>query len=233
MGRETGAVLERAPKRQKWHKAARTSRRPRQLRAEVPREQHTDERLLADYLCGDQRSFTTLVARYRPELVNFLTRLMNDHAAAEDVFQETFLRVARAGHQFERQRDLRPWVYSIASNAAKDLHRWNNRRPALSLDAPVRDIGSTGRAHIDFTVCPADGPETCYARREMGDRVRHVVSLMPDPLREIIGLAYFRQLPYRDISATLGIPLGTVKSRLHSAVAHFAGRWSATQLPEE
>jgi len=186
--------------------------------------------LLSDYLDGDEMGFSTLVARYHGEMLGFLTRLMGDRAAAEDVLQETFLRVHRSAHQFEHQRGLRPWMFSIAANAAKDLYRWNLRRPALSMHAPSGFDGDWSRADLaDSSIEP---PSRRLERNELAQRVRAEVELMPVHLREILALAYFSQLPYRQISQTLNIPLGTVKSRLHAAVAHFAARWGRTHAAE-
>lgn len=185
----------------------------------------SDEQLLARHLFGDSRAFEMLVKRYRSDLLSFLTRLMGDMTAAEDVAQETFLRLHRSAAKFESTKGLRPWLFSIAANAARDYHRYHARRPAASLHAPARP------GYPDSTTLGALHPATCESpharleRVETEQRVRRTVDRMPLHLREILLLGYFQRLSYNEISATLQIPLGTVKSRLHAAVTHFASRW--------
>jgi RNA polymerase sigma-70 factor (ECF subfamily) len=185
----------------------------------------SDEQLLARYLSGDACAFEHLVKRYRPDLLAFLTRLTGDAAAAEDVTQETFLRLHRSADKFESTRGLRPWLFSIAANAARDHHRYHARRQAASLNAPVR--GNDADSSTLATLHPAntETPHARLERAEVEQRVRRAVDRMPMHLREILLLSYFQQLSYNEISSTLQIPLGTVKSRLHAAVAHFAMRW--------
>ena len=96
----------------------------------------SDEQLLARHLFGDGRAFELLVKRYRADLLAFLGRLMGDTTAAEDVAQETFLRLHRSAEKFESSKGLRPWLFSIAANAVRDYYRYHARRPATSLHAP-------------------------------------------------------------------------------------------------
>lgn len=184
-----------------------------------------DHQLLARYLFGDERAFELLVNRYRPDLVAFLTRLMGDATAAEDVAQETFFRLHRSADKFESSKSLRPWLFSIAANAARDHYRHRARRPAASLNAPVRSDGSECQTLASLQTAPTEAPEARLERAELEERVRRAVDRMPVHLREILLLSYFQRLSYNQISQSLQIPLGTVKSRLHSAVAHFASRW--------
>jgi RNA polymerase sigma-70 factor (ECF subfamily) len=188
-----------------------------------------DHQLLARHLFGDRRAFELLVNRYRPDLVTFLTRLMGDAAAAEDVAQETLFRLHRSADKFESSKGLRPWLFSIAANAARDHYRHRARRPAASLQAPARSDGSESQTLASLQAAPTEAPEARIERAELQDRVRRAVDRMPLHLREILLLSYFQRLSYNQISQSLQIPLGTVKSRLHSAVAHFASRWGPNQ----
>lgn len=191
--------------------------------AEVP--DNSDEQLLARHIFGDRHAFQVLVERYRSDLLAFLTRLMGDMTAAEDVAQETFFRLHRSATKFQSTKGLRPWLFSIAANAARDHYRYHARRPAASLHAPARpgypDSTTLGALHAATT----ESPHARLERVETEQRVRRTVDRMPVHLREILLLGYFQRLSYNEISDTLRIPLGTVKSRLHAAVAHFASRW--------
>ena len=186
----------------------------------------TDEALLARHLFGDRRAFERLVKRYRSDLLVFLRRTMGDATAAEDVAQETFLRLHRSAGQFESHRGLRPWLYSIAANAARDHYRYHARRRAASLEAPARPGNQAGTTIAAMQVAAIDAPHVQIERHELRQQIRKLIDRMPSHLSEILLLAYFRQLSYNEMSQALGIPLGTVKSRLHTAVAHFAERWS-------
>lgn len=185
----------------------------------------SDEQLLARHLFGDGRAFELLVKRYRADLLAFLGRLMGDTTAAEDVAQESFLRLHRSAEKFESSKGLRPWLFSIAANAARDYYRYHARRPATSLHAPARPGHPESSSLAALHPAATETPHARLERSETEQRVRRTVDRMPIHLREILLLSYFQRLSYNEISASLQIPLGTVKSRLHAAVAHFAMRW--------
>src|SRR5687767_2790468 len=97
----------------------------------------TDEQLLKSYREGNKKDFGRLVERYQRELFHFLVRFLGDRAAAEDVFQETFLQVHQSADQFDLTRRFRPWLFTIAANKARDLMRSNARRPTNPLQASI------------------------------------------------------------------------------------------------
>jgi len=188
----------------------------------------TDEQLLADYRRGDKAAFALLVARYQRELYHFLVRFLGNRASAEDVFQESFLQVHQSVEQFDPQRRFRPWLFTIAANKARDLIRSQARRPANPLQASISPGDEESGEFIDLMESTADLPSDPMEREELQQVVLNTVQAMPEHLREILLLSYFHQFPYKQISEILDIPLGTVKSRLHAAVAFFADRWRAT-----
>jgi RNA polymerase sigma-70 factor (ECF subfamily) len=190
-------------------------------------EARSDEQLMADYRVGDRKSFTELVSRYERELYHFLVRFLGDRAAAEDVFQETFLQVHQSADQFDAQRRFRPWLFTIAANKARDLIRSHARRPTNPLQASINPGDSESGEYIDLMQSVDSMPDQPLEQRELQEAVQKTVMSMPDHLREILLLSYFHQFPYKQISDILDIPLGTVKSRLHAAVAHFADRWKS------
>jgi RNA polymerase sigma-70 factor (ECF subfamily) len=204
--------------------AAGSERPPR-----VPPGQPTDEQLLARYREGDAAAFSQLVERYQRELFHFLVRFLGDRAAAEDVFQESFLQVHQSAAQFDLERRFRPWLFTIAANKARDLMRSQARRPTNPLQASISPGDEESGQFIDLMESTAQMPGENLEKEELQKLVHNTVMGMPDHLREILLLSYFHQFPYKQISDILAIPLGTVKSRLHAAVAHFADRWRATQ----
>ena len=111
----------------------------------------TDEKLFEAYRKGDNTALRTLIERHQDELLRFLYRLTGDRAAAEDVFQETFLQVHQSMDSFDITRRFRPWVFTIAANKARDYLRKKGRRPTLDLSAPINrgGGGSNGRGDPD------------------------------------------------------------------------------------
>jgi len=187
--------------------------------------QWTDEQLLASYLSGDEAAFGVLVRRYQRSLHQFLFRFLGDAALAEDVFQETFLQVAGSARQFNPQRTFRPWLFTIAANKARDALRSRARQKTADLDAAVDRSDAEGAQFMDFLASdeplPLERLETLDAARI----AREVVAAMPERLRLVLVLSYFQGLAYQEIAEILAVPLGTVKSRLHAAVGHFAEAW--------
>jgi RNA polymerase sigma-70 factor (ECF subfamily) len=193
--------------------------------APAPVPPTTDEQLLARYRTGDRAAFAQLVERYQRELFHFLVRFLGDRAAAEDVFQESFLQVHQSADQFDPERRFRPWLFTIAANKARDLMRSQARRPTNPLQASISPNDDESGQFIDLMSATAEMPGEPMERAELQQQVHKTVMSMPEHLREILLLSYFHQFPYKQISEVLNIPLGTVKSRLHAAVAHFADRW--------
>ncbi len=198
----------------------------------VPRAPRSDEDLLVAYQQGESSAFGQLMERYQKELFHFLIRFLGNRAAAEDIFQETFLQVHQSAALFDPQRRFRPWLFTIAANKARDLMRSNARRPASALHAPINGAGGEdGSAFIDLMEAATCLPEEPLMRRETRQQVQELVRRMPDHLREVIILSYFHQFPYKEIADILQVPLGTVKSRLHAAVGQFAQLWKNVNRP--
>jgi RNA polymerase sigma-70 factor (ECF subfamily) len=182
----------------------------------------TDEQLLTDHLSGRPDAFDVLVRRYVPELYGFLARFVNNGAAADDLVQETFVQVHLAAASFDRDRAFKPWLYTIAANKARDYMRSRGRRQELTLDGGSDEDGPTAGQTVEAADAPTGEPAE---REERKEAVRALVDQMPEHLRLVLLLGYFQQLPYAEIAEILDIPVGTVKSRLHAAVNHFAELW--------
>jgi RNA polymerase sigma-70 factor (ECF subfamily) len=190
----------------------------------------TDEQLIAAYQGGRRDAFTVLIERYRNELFHFLARFMGDRAAAEDIFQEAFLQVHLSVDTFEPDKRFKPWLFTIAANKARDYMRKRARRPAAPLDAPMGGDAEAG-SFIDLLEAEFSDPEENLESTELVEEVQRIISQMPEHLREILLLSYFQKLSYNEIAESLQIPLGTVKSRLHTAVANFAKAWKTPGTP--
>lgn len=174
---------------------------------------------------GYEQAFSVLVDRYRKELFHYLARLTGSPTAADDVFQETFLQVHLSKDSFDTERPFRPWLFTIATNKARDSLRRNRRRDVSSLSAQVGQ--DQRQAYVDLLKADVPIPLEDAQQEETRQLVRETVAVLPDPLREVLLLAYFHQFSYKQIAQMLSVPLGTVKSRLHTAVATFAKQWKS------
>ncbi len=193
----------------------------------TPLQQMSDEQLVAVHRDGRDDAYGELVERYRPELFHFLIRFVGNRAAAEDLFQEAFLQVHISADTFDITKRFKPWLFTIAANKARDYLRKHRRTRAAPLDAQIGGAGGDGRGFIDLLEADLPMPDATVVTDETAALVRDVVGEMPDHLKEVLLLAYFQRLPYKEIADGLGIPLGTVKSRLHAAVGTFADLWKS------
>lgn len=188
-------------------------------------EQKRDEELLAEHLAGSLGAFEVLVARYADDLYTFFVRFVGNTAAADDLVQETLLQVHLAAGTFDPARPFKPWVYTVAANKARDYLRSRGRRPEQSLDAVSADSDAPPPSAL-VEAESVSAPEQMDAE-SLTRLVRALIARMPEHLRLILILGYYQRLPYAEIAEILDIPVGTVKSRLHSAVEHFARLWLA------
>ncbi len=189
-------------------------------------EHISDEQLLLRYTQGDAEAFASLMRRYERELFGFLARFLGDSTLAEDVFQETFLQIHISADAFDFSRRLKPWLFTIAANKARDALRARFRRPAAELDAEV-SAGEDDVHYIDLIPADIPPPSARIENQEAADAVQNIVRQMPENLRVVLLLSYFHEFAYKEIAEMLSLPLGTVKSRLYLAVREFARRWTS------
>jgi len=192
----------------------------------------SDKDLLQRYTAGEEEAFQELVRRYKDSVYGFLRRFLSRPDLVEDVLQETFMQLFVSRDTFDVSRPLRPWLFTIAANKAKDALRRMQRNESANLgsmfdseERSIEDVLNT----LDYdTRTPYDD----LIRDETAVSVKRVIARMPAKLREIILLAYFHKFSYAEISKILRIPVGTVKSRLHTAVGRFAEDWETVVMCE-
>lgn len=187
----------------------------------------SDEELLRLHRTGQKGAFEALMRRLGGELFRFLIRFVGDRTLAEDVFQDTFLQVHLAAEGFDTSRRLKPWLFTIAANKARDALRSRSRRGAAALDAQVSVGDDESTTFLDLLRADVESPGQRMESTELQQTVQKVVMEMPEHLRDVLLLSYFHQFSYKEIADILGVPLGTVKSRLHAAINHFARRWQS------
>ncbi len=185
----------------------------------------TDEEIVNTYLQSrNPEDFARLVHRYERELYTFLRRFLADVQQAEDVFQATFLSVHLRIDQFEPGRRFRPWLYAIASNKAIDYMRRNRRHQAASLDAKIA-CGDSEDSMINHLPGSVETPDEKAISNETSARVRAAVQELNEPTQQLIQLAFYQGMKYSDIAEVLQIPLGTVKSRVFTAIRKLNQIW--------
>lgn len=185
----------------------------------------TDEQLFEQFIRGDETAFEGLVDRYHKQIYVFLVRFTGRPELADDLTQETFIKVHQAAASFDLDKKFRPWVFAIAANKARDMLRSIGR----SLHPVSIEAGRTDedRSLIDIIPSDQEVPEVGLMERERAESVKTAVMTLPENLREVLLLAYYEDMQYKEIAEALGIPLGTVKSRLHKAVNAFGRLWKA------
>jgi RNA polymerase sigma-70 factor (ECF subfamily) len=200
-------------------------------RRENPRDwtRFSDEELIARYRAGYTAAFTELVRRYERELYNYLRRYLGDATLAEDVFQNTFLQLHLKLDLYEKGRLVRPWLYTIATHQAIDAMRKSGRHQAVSLDAKAPSQDESSNSFVDLLEGSETDPLDGLEATERQQWVREALSQLPIYLRSVVVMAYYQGLKYREIAEALDIPVGTVKSRLHAAVARLAAAWKDSQ----
>ena len=171
-----------------------------------------DNALVAAFSLGDQRAFEVLV--------DFVFRTIGDRERAEDLVQEVFVRVYRHLHRFDRSKKFSTWIYTIASNLAKNELRNRSRNP-LVLFQTLQQKWEDEERPLQFED-HRSRPDDMYRRRYLREAVEIAIGRLPEHHRQVFVLRELEGKPYEEIAEITGCNLGTVKSRLNRARAAFA-----------
>jgi RNA polymerase sigma-70 factor (ECF subfamily) len=197
--------------------------RDRQLQRTVvqtPYQGLDDAQIVRAFLGGDARAFTELVTRYQTRLLNFVYRTIGDRERAEDLVQEVFVRVYRHLHRFDQSKKFSTWIYTIASNLAKNELRNRSRNPLVLFQA-IRKQWEPDTRPLQFED-PSARPDDLFRKRHLRELVEWAVSQLPEHHRDVFVLRELEGKSYEEIAAITGCNLGTVKSRLNRSRANFA-----------
>jgi RNA polymerase sigma-70 factor (ECF subfamily) len=179
-----------------------------------------DSAVVTAFLDGEDRAFTELVERYQTRLLNFIYRTIGDRDRAEDLVQEVFIRVHRHLHRFDRSKKFSTWVYTIASNLAKNELRNRSRNP-LVLFQTMRGANDDEDRPLQFEDTTAR-PDDLFRRRHLRELVEETVAKLPEHHRQVFVLRELEGKSYEEIAEITSCNLGTVKSRLNRARTAFA-----------
>ena len=169
----------------------------------------TDEQLIAKFQQGDVQAYDVLVRRYKDQLLNFIYRFVGNRSDAEDIVQETLLRVYKNKHMYKEIAKFSTWVYTIAGNLAKTELRRRKRHKIFSVSNFVneeRDYDIPDKAH---------SPEKQVDSTIQEAIIQKAIEKLPVKFKEVIILRDIQGFAYEEISQILSIPLGTVKSRVN------------------
>jgi len=191
--------------------------------ARTPREalkQLDDSGVVAAHLAGDRLAFGELVERYQNRLLNFIYRTTGDRERAEDLVQETFIRVYRHLHRFDQTKKFSTWIYTISSNLAKNELRNRSRNPLVLFQTLMknRDADTRPLEWEDNTYRPDD----LFRKRHLKSQVDAAVDQLPEHHRTVFILREMEGKTYEEIAEITATNLGTVKSRLNRARNNFA-----------
>jgi RNA polymerase sigma-70 factor (ECF subfamily) len=183
-----------------------------------------DDELMERYRAGDEDAFTLLVRRYQQPLINFIARFINDRDSAEDLAQETFIRIFKAAQRYEPgQAHFKTWMYHIAKNLCKNEIRNRDRRNRYKVDSVVSsgtdssgdmeeiDLIANAPANLDFQ------PEVALERKELSNAIQKAIAELPEQYRLPLVLRDLQGLSYDEISEVLKLRSGTTKSRINRA----------------
>ncbi len=170
-----------------------------------------DKDILVDLVNGDSEAFNVLVDRYKNRLLNFVYRFVKDYDVAEDIVQETFLRVFRKRRDYKAIANFSTWIFTIAGNLAKSELRRRKRWRFLSIDA-------TDEEEKSFEIQdPGMRPDRVTAVRMLNENVQDSIDTLQSKYKEALILRDIEGMSYQQIAEVAGVPVGTVKSRVNRA----------------
>ncbi len=171
----------------------------------------TDEELIARFQQGDNYAFDLLVKRYKDPLLNFVYRFVGEREEAEDIVQETFLRLFKNKHYYREIAKFSTWIYTIAGNLAKTELRRRKRRKLLS----ISHFMSTDK---DYDIPDEDSNPERDTNTVITDKIiQQAIDKLSPKFKQVILLRDVQGFSYEEIAQIVGIPLGTVKSRVNRA----------------
>ena len=173
-----------------------------------------DRALLDRIRQGDPGGAADLFERYAPAILRFADRMLSDRSEAEEVTQETFVKVITRAHQYDGRAEVASWLFAIAANACRDRRRRERRAPVVPLEtvAEPREKG--------------DGVEGKLLAGQRRDAVRRALASLSEEQRAALVLERYHGLPYAEIARVLGISVGAVKTGIFRAVETLRTRFS-------
>jgi RNA polymerase sigma-70 factor (ECF subfamily) len=193
----------------------------------------SDEELMLEVKTGNEEAFSDLVGRYERSLVSYFFRQGWDRQLAEDCAQEVFLRVYRARVDYEPRAKFRTYLFRIARNLWIDhIRSRKTEGRVLSLDQTGAADDEAGGALGDRIRGDGPPPSAKMRKEDLRDQIREAIDFLPEEQKSVFLLCEVDGMRYADVADMLGIPVGTVKSRMHTAMSKIRERLTRKQKPE-
>ena len=188
----------------------------------------SDQTLIHKIVKRDTAAFETLFARHNASVRQHILGIVRAESAAEDLVQEVFLRVWTRAEQWNGQGEFKGWLFRIATNLALNHLRTVRRQRQEPLETPTDEFEDEDERPPDpdwLIDTSPHGPEMMMERAEQSQLLWQLVNELPQEKREVLHLIYQKEMALREAAIELGIPEGTVKSRLHYSIRHLAREW--------
>ena len=190
--------------------------------------EQSDQTLIHKIVKRDAAAFETLFARHSASVRQHILSIVRTESAAEDLVQEVFLRVWMRAEQWNGQGEFKSWLFRIATNLAlnhlRTVRRW--RQEPLETPPDEFDDEDERPSDPDWLIDTSSrGPEVMMEQAERSQLLWQLVDGLPQEKREVLHLIYQKEMALREAAIELGIPEGTVKSRLHYSIRHLAREW--------
>lgn len=176
-----------------------------------------DEDLMVRYQQGEVRAFEILLGRHRKSVFNFILRYVGDKETAEDLLQETFMRVIKGADAYKRQAKFTTWLYTIARNLCVDQTRRRKHRRHASLDAPMAADDDSGTL-LDVIPGSEMASDRKSVNKQLYQRLQGAIGALSEEQREVFLMREFLDMPFKQIADVVGVPENTVKSRMRYAL---------------
>ena len=176
-----------------------------------------DEDLMVSYQQGEARAFEILLGRHRKPVFNYILRFIGERETAEDLLQETFMRVIKGAEAYKRQAKFTTWLYTIARNLCVDQTRRRKHRKHASLDAPMAASDDSGTL---MDVIPGNemASDRKSVNKELHETMQRAIGALSEEQREVFLMREFLDMPFKQIAEVVGVPENTVKSRMRYAL---------------
>jgi RNA polymerase sigma-70 factor (ECF subfamily) len=178
----------------------------------------SDEQLIGLYARGDMEAMEVLLGRYKRPIFAFIVRFVSDRARAEDLLQETFLRMIEHASSFQGSAALKTWLFRIARNLCIDELRRRKLRKHPSLDAKPGRLEEDGQSLYDRLPVAEPGPERRTVDRDLAYRMNIAIDALPPDLREVFVMRQVNNVSFKEIGEIVGISENTAKSRMRYAL---------------
>ena len=177
-------------------------------------EEISDPELISAFKAGDAGALGLLMERHKAAVYGYLLRLTGRPDAADDLFQEVFLKLVKNPSSYGEKDKFKAWLFTVARNAAMDHFRRESSRGEVPLEGDGEHPGPA-----DFIASPEPGPEAAAVNKALGERLDAALALLSSDQREVFYLRHYSGLSFREIAEMLSVPIGTVLARMSRAAA--------------